>query len=254
MRQAYVCILAASTLLAITLGACGKKVDPAADATNTPPSDVTQEPGDASTTGDDSAGAGAGATDAGPGAEEVDDESAHRQKVLERLAALEVEGFQRMRGQVQGGFVTLQHATKTPNAKGNTLIIEVTAGFCEGCKQEDKAALEARKDQVLAQYGELHAKNPGLVFDIAELELLPERTAIATYVRSFVDDGETRAAMHGLEATFIDSMASVRLFAYPQSPFPQTAAEHDEAVSRKEIEDAMKALFAGISPVLWSQR
>ncbi|HRE92160.1 MAG TPA: hypothetical protein PK095_23800, partial [Myxococcota bacterium] len=93
--------------------------------------------------------------------------------VLAALASAELPGLARVRGELQGGFVTLAHQTKTPNAAGNTVTVEATVSFCDNCQAETKQDVEGRKEQILTQYGELHAKNPGLVFDIAELALMP---------------------------------------------------------------------------------
>lgn len=219
---------------------CGKKAetaDVAPPAPNPPIEDVAGDTNEANTALD-----------------EVEDEAARRQRILGQLATAEIAGFDRMRGELQGGFVTLQHATKTANTKGNTVIVEATVSFCDGCQADKKEDVEARKEQILAQYGELHAKNPTLAFDIAELLLLPERTGVATYVKSYVSEGETRAAMHGLEVSFSDGLGVVRFFAYPQSPFPQSAEEHDAAMTRVELEDAVQKLFAGLWPILQPPR
>jgi hypothetical protein len=223
------------------LMACGKKAEPSPD-----PAETAGAVNDALVASD---AVGDAAADAGQ-AEEVDDEAARRQQILAQLAAAEVAGFERMRGELQGGFVTLQHTTREKNAKGSTVIIEATISFCDACKPESKADVESRKEQILAQYGELHAKNPSLSFDIAELELMPERKGVATYVKSYVAEGETRAAMHGLEVIYSDGVGVVRFFAYPQSPFPQSAEEHDAAMSRAELESAVRALFTGLWPIL----
>jgi len=173
-------------------------------------------------------------------------------RLMQALGALEVPGMTRVRSQVQNDHVTLQFATATPNAKGNTATIEVTIGLCSGCVAPTKAEVAERKDQSLAQLGELHAKNPGLVFEVdAELELMPQRKAAATYVRSFVDDGVTRAAMHTLEVTFIGSDKSLRLLAYPRSGFPQTQAELAEAFTKDELVHAVKAVFAAAAAIIW---
>lgn len=238
------------TSVSIALQGCGKKAAPAPDSAGGEDRPVVTDA--AAPSADVTAGQALdGAADASG---EVEDEATRRAKLLERVAALEVPGYTRVRGQVQGGFATLQHATVKANAKGSTAVVEATVTFCDGCKPATKEELEGRKDQTLAQYGELHQKNPKLVFDIAELELMPERKGLATYVRSYLDDGETRAAMHSLEVVFSDGTVSVRFFAYPQSPFPQSAAEHDEAMSRAELESAVSGLFTALWPVLYPSR
>lgn len=225
-------------------GGCGKKAPVDGGDASSP----TTGTGEVAAAGDEDGGP-SGAADS---AEAPEDEAERRRVRLERLAAAEIEGFQRVMGEVRGAFVTLRHVTKTPNAKGNTVTVEVTLGFCDGCSQETVEQLEGRKDVLLAQYGELHAKNAGLVFEIAEVPLSAERSGVATYVRSFVDDGETRAAVHALEVSYVESGASFRLFVYPMAPFPQTAAEHDAAVTDQEMVEAAGALFRGLAPILWA--
>ena len=189
-----------------------------------------------------------GAVDATDDAGEVAEEL----RLMQRLGALEVPGMARVRSQVHNDHVTLQFETAAPNAKGNTATIEVTIGLCAGCVAPTKVEVEDRKAQSLAQLGELHAKNPGLVFELdPALELMPQRNALATYVRSFVDDGVTRAAMHTLEVTYIGFDKSVRLLAYPRSGFPQSQAELAEAFSKEELVAAVKAVFAGAAAILW---
>jgi len=191
------------------------------------------------------------AADVGPGEDGA--EVAQELQLLQRLGALEVPGMSRSRSHVQNDYVTLQFETTTPNAKGNTASIEVTIGLCSGCAPVTKEALDARKEQSLGQLGELHAKNPGLVFELDELELMPQRKAAASYVRSFVDDGVTRAAMHTLEVTFIGSDKSLRFLAYPRSGFPQSQAELDEAFTRAELTQAVRAIFAAAASVIWPE-
>lgn len=231
-------------LSGVLLSACGKKAEPIPgpiDSAVPAQVDVSDDAG--------SAGLDVTALDT-QAVEDVDEVSARRQKILEALAAAEIPGFERKRGELQGGFVTLQHQTRSANAKGSTVTVEATVSFCDGCKAETREDVSGRKDQILAQYGELHAKNPSLVFDIAEFELMPERNGVATYVKSYVSEGETRAAMHGLEVSFGDGVGVVRFFAYPQSPFPQSAEEHDAAMSRAEMEAAVRELFKGLWPIL----
>lgn len=244
-----------SALSAALLVGCGKKADPAPDIAAT--GDAAQVGDTATPAGGDAAGSQSDAASSGDGVEgggDAEDEAARRQRVLATLANAELPGFTRSRGEVQGGFVTLTHQTKTPNAAGNTVTVEATVSFCDACQAETKQDVENKKEQILTQYGELHAKNPALVFDIAELALMPERTGVATYVKSYVSEGETRAAMHGLEVSFTDGTGVVRFFAYPQSPFPQSAEEHDKAMSRADLEGAVKAMFEGVWAVLSAAR
>lgn len=246
-------LLFLSALGAALLLGCGKKADPAPDtaaADTAPVGDTGSSAPDAGPTAGDAANAGEG----GDGGGETEDEAARRQRVLAALATAELPGFVRARGEVQGGFVTLAHTTRTPNSAGNTVTVEATVSFCDACQAETRDDLEKRREQILSQYGELHAKNPALVFDIAELALMPERTGVATYVKSYVAEGETRAAMHGLEVSFTDGTGVVRFFAYPQSPFPQSAEEHDKAMSRADLEGAVKAMFQGVWAVLSAAR
>lgn len=243
-----------SALGAALLVGCGKKAEPAPDvAASGDAAQVQQEDGQAPAERD----AAGGPSDAGASGDaggDAEDEAARRQRILATLAAAELPGFTRSRGEVQGGFATLTHQTKTPNAAGNTVTVEATVSFCDECQAETKQDVENRKEQILTQYGELHGKNPALVFDIAELALMPERTGVATYVKSYVSEGETRAAMHGLEVSFTDGTGVVRFFAYPQSPFPQSADEHDKAMSRADLEGAVKAMFEGVWAVLSAAR
>lgn len=235
-------------LSAALLAGCGKKAESAPD---------TAVSADAAPPAEGDVSAGTSGTDiasADDTSGEVESENERRQRVLAALAAAEFPGLSRVRGEVQGGFVTLTHATKTANPAGNTVTVEATVSFCDACQAETRQDVENRKEQILSQYGELHAKNPALVFDIAELALMPERVGVATYVKSYVAEGETRAAMHGLEVSFTDGTGLVRLFAYPQSPFPQSVEEHDAAMSRADLEGAVKAVFAGIWAVLSAAR
>ena len=173
------------------------------------------------------------------------------QALMERLAKLEVPGMTRVRGDAQPDHVTLQFTTNTPNAKGNTATVEVTIGRCAGCVPASLADRTARKDQSLAQLGELHAKNPKLVFAIEDVELAAQRSAAATYVRSFVDDGVTRAAMHTLEVVFIGNDMNMRFMVYPRTPFPTTQAEVDEAFSKDELVAVARDVYKAAAAVLW---
>jgi hypothetical protein len=243
-----------SALGAALLVGCGKKADPAPDTASSGDATQVEDTSRPRGAGDDAVGLPGDAAAAGDASGDAEDESARRQRILATLATAELPGFTRSRGEVQGGFVTLTHQTKTANAAGNTVTVEATVSFCDACQAETKQDVENRKEQILTQYGELHAKNPSLVFDIAELALMPERTGVATYVKSYVSEGETRAAMHGLEVSFTDGTGVVRFFAYPQSPFPQSAEEHDAAMSRADLEGAVKAMFQGIWAVLSAAR
>lgn len=239
--------------IALFLVACGKGEPAAPDAGATTREEDATLPGVLTDAAEPKA-AGDAAVDLAADALGNDDaaEVAEELKLMQRLGALEVPGMTRVRSQVQNDHVTLQFATTAPNAKGNTASIEVTIGLCAGCVPPTRAELEDRKTQGLAQLGDLHAKSPTLVFELdPELELLPQRKALATYVRSFVDDGVTRAAMHTLEVTFIGSDKSVRLLAYPRSGFPQSQAELSEAFSKDELVAATKAVFAAAAAILW---
>ena len=185
------------------------------------------------------------------GAADAAEDASPDKALMERLAVLEVPGMTRVRGDAQPDHVTLQFTTNTPNAKGNTATIEVTIGRCAGCALPPLAERETRKDQSLAQLGELHAKNPKLVFALEDIELAPQRSAAATYVRSFVDDGVTRAAMHTLEVVFIGNEMNLRMMAYPRTPFPTTQAEVDEAFAKDELIAATREIYKAAAAILW---
>jgi len=205
---------------------------------------------------------GKGAQPQGPGADlpsgdatsndGADDALSREQQLLERLASLEVPGFKRVRGQAQSGFVTLQFDTQSPNAKGSTATVEATVAFCEACPPIGKKDLEARRDQILAQLGELHATSPNLVLSLEDFELAPQRSGATTYVRSFIDDGNTRAAVHTLEALLTHGGATLRFFAYPRNGFPQSSDELAQAFTKAELLSAVKSVFAAVAPVLWT--
>lgn len=237
--------------IALILVACGKSQPaPAPDTTIiTGVADATRAGDDAAAT-PDVASDGA-AADAAPSDASADGEVAEELRLMQRLGALEVPGMTKGASQVHNDYVTLQFATATPNAKGNTASIEATIGFCAGCLAATKAEIEQRKEQSLAQLGDLHAKNPSLVFTQEDLELMPQRVGLATYVRSFVDDGTTRAAMHTLEVTFIGSDKSLRFLVYPRSNFPQSQAEMVEAFSKEDMVAAVKSVFAAAAKILW---
>ncbi len=181
----------------------------------------------------------------------VDPEAAARAKVLAALAALELEGLARARGEVGAQVTLLQFDDKAANAKGQTGTVELSAGFCAGCAPVERASFEARRAELTRQLGDVHAKNPGLVLDIVDLELMPEKSGVAIYTRSFVVDGEARALVHTLEVQFVDNGRSVHLTAYPRSGIPATAEALAENYTRAELEALVRKVFAGVSSVLW---
>lgn len=178
-------------------------------------------------------------------------EAERRRKVIEALANLEVPGLKRVRGEARGESATLLFDSLTPNDRGQTAAIELSIGFCDQCPAVTKADVEARKDAQLAQYGDLHAKNPGLVFKIEDIELMPMRQGVSTFVRSYVDDGTTRAAILAMEVVWVDNGMSARFQAYPRSGFPTSAAEQEKSVTQAELGDLVRAVFKAASAVIW---
>jgi len=235
--------------IAFILVACSKSppAQPADTHILTGVSDATASDVAAAVAVDVAVSSDGGGDDAAPDAVDVAEEL----RLMQRLGALEVPDMTRGASQIRNDYVTLQFTTVTPNAKGNTATIEATIGVCAGCLAATKAELEQRKTQSLAQLGDLHAKNPSLVFTQEDLELMPQRVGLATYVRSFVDDGTTRAAMHTLEVTFIGSDKTLRFLVYPRSSFPQTQAEMGDAFSKDEMLTAVKAIFAAAAAIIW---
>lgn len=232
------------------LMACGKGATPAADAGATAPITATASGDDAGSTAADAAADAVGEAAADGAVNAADAAEDDRAARLERLAALEVPGLTRVRSHVQRELATVQLDTPA-NAKGNSGSVELTASICDDCTMPKLADLEARKDQLKAQLGELHAKNPSLVLDLKELELLPQRVGLETYSRSFVDDGTTRAAVHMLEVTFVDNGFTLRFQAYPRNGLPATADEQAAAFTREELEGAVKTVFKVAADVLW---
>jgi len=234
-----------SASIVLGLAACSSKTPtPDAAPTATATATTTTSAADAATP-EPSPDALASADDAQ--VEEVVDERTAR---LEALTRLDVPGFTRSRGALQRDLVTLAFDTAA-NAKGNVGAIELTVAVCQPCATTTVAELEGRKDMILQQLGELHAKNPGLVFSVNELELAPERKGAATYARSYVDDGTTRASVHTLEVQFADNGYAFRFQAYPRSGFPTSAEELASAFTQDELEAAVKRVFVAASAVLW---
>jgi len=212
----------------------------------------------ATVAGDTTGGAAAGdvagdaaAGDAAAGDAAAQGEAERRRKIIEALANLEVPGLKRVRGEARGESATLLFDSLTPNDRGQTAAIEATIGFCDGCPAVTKQEVEGRKDAQLAQYGELHAKNPGLVFKIEDIELMPMRQGVSTFVRSFVDDGTTRAAILAMEVVWVDSGVSARFQAYPRSGFPTSAAEQEKSITQAELADLVRSVFKAAAAVIW---
>lgn len=181
----------------------------------------------------------------------VDPEAAARAKVLAGLAALEIDGLTRGRGEAGAQVALLQFDEKAPNAKGQSGTVELSAGFCAGCAPLERATFEARRDELRKQLGDMHAKNPALVLDIADFELMPERKGVAIYTRSFVVDGEARALVHTLEVQFVDNGRVVHLTAYPRSGIPASAADLAQNYTRAELEALVRKVFGAVAKVLW---
>ena len=112
----------------------------------------------------------------------------------------------------------------------------VRVSACPDCPVPVLKDLQDQREARLAALGEVHAKNPALVYEVAELELLPQRSGLASYVRSFVSNDTTRATMHALEVTFVENGYLVRLYAYPRSGMPNTADELASGYTRDELE------------------
>lgn len=172
---------------------------------------------------------------------------------LERVAALAVPGMAQARSQLQSDHVTVVFDT-APNAKGNGATVEMTLSACRDCAVPALQDVEAQREQILAGLGELHAKSADLVFDIAALELLPQRTGVAVYTRSFVADGITRATLHTLDVSFGENGFVFRFQAYPRSAMPATADEHASGFTRAELEAAVKAVFSAANAAVYQQR
>lgn len=206
---------------------------------------TTAEVGEARDAGEPAGDAG-GAADVG-----ATDEAAKRAEVLAALAHLEIDGVTRGRGDVGPQTAQLQFDDKAPNGKGQVGTIELAAGFCQGCVPVEKATFEARRDELKKQLGEMHAKNAELVLDIGELELMPERKAVAIYTRSFVIEGEARALVHTIEVFFVDNGRTVHMTAYPRSGIPASAKELEEGYTRAELEALARKVFQGVAKVLW---
>lgn len=236
-----------SVAAAMALGSCSSKTT-GSDTTPTQPttSASTQLSDDAGSAASPDAGATESAEDV-LASDEVVDERAAR---LQALSKLEVTGMTRSRGTVQRELVTLAFDT-APNAKGNVGAVELTVAACDPCSTPTVAETEGRKDMLLQQLGELHAKNPDLVFAVNALELAPARTGTATYARSYVDDGTTRASVHTLEVQFADNGFAFRFQAYPRGGFPTSGEELASAFSQAELEAAVQRVFVAASAVLW---
>lgn len=228
---------------------CGSKSPPAADASTTSAPVATADTTEA-TPPSDALGTETTLEVAADALTAPDGEGDERAQKLEALSRLEVPKMTRSRATLQRDLVTLAFDT-APNAKGMTASVELTVSVCADCTTPAVAEIEGRKDFYLQQIGELHAKNPGLVFEVKSLDLLPARPATTVYVMSYVDDGQTRAFVHTLEAQFADNGFAFRFQAYPRSGFPQSAAELSDSFSRAELEAATSAIFEAASKVLW---
>lgn len=237
MAHIHFSIVAALTMA--SLAACSSKS--AAPDVSTTPSVEDAGP----------SGPGPDATSSiGEDAAEADDVVDERAARLEALTRLEVPTMTRSRGALQRDLVTLAFDT-APNARGQSAAVELTVAACDPCATPTVGELEVRKDTLLQQPGELHAKNPELVFVIEPLELAPQRSGSLTYARSWVDDGTTRAVVHTLEVQFADNGFAFRFQAYPRGGFPASGEELATALTRAELETAVRQIFVAASDVLW---
>jgi len=188
-----------------------------------------------------------------PAADEVvaDAEADPLTQKLQAVAALEIPGMTKNRAQVMGELVTLQ-LDGTANAKGVAPAVEVTVSACSGCVTPTVEEVEGRRDMLMQQLGELHAKNPALVFEVKPLELAPARSGTKVYARSFIDDGTTRASVHTLEVHYADNGFMMRFQAYPRGgAFPSSAEELAGALTGAELEAAVQVVFVAVANVLW---
>lgn len=249
---AVLAFVGVSSWVQVGCGGCGKTgagVDAAGGGGAADSGAVAADTGSEPAPGDvaaDSASVGEGSGDAA-GASEKE----RRRKIIEALANLEVPGLKRVRGEAHGESATLLFDSLTPNDRGQTAAVELSIGFCDPCQVVSKADLEARKDAQLAQYGELHAKNPGLVFKIEDMELMPMRQGVSTFVRSYVDDGTTRAAILAMEVVWADNGVSARFQVYPRSGFPTSAAEQEKSITQEELGALVRLVFKAASEVIW---
>jgi hypothetical protein len=234
-------------LIAVMLLGCGRPGSPQPASAQDTSARATPDDAAATAGPDDDARAADAAMDGQQDAGGVADEGDRRRRLLAALAALDVFGFKRESSQVAAEYTALRMSSMTPNAHGVGAFVEATFAFCSGCGEPVALPLDERK----AQLGKLHSDNPNLVLDLEDLALTPERRGKVVYVRSYVDDGETRAAIHTLEASYVGDGMSVRLFAYPQGGFPTSERELAEAFGKDELLAAVRAIFVAAERVLW---
>jgi len=228
-------------VVVVLFGACGKSAAPADVA----PTSASEAPAS-----DAAAPSEEVAVEDGAVNEEVAGEGDPVSAALERVSKLEVPGMTRSRAQLASGYVTVAFESAV-NAKGNAAMVELTVSACKDCARPAVADIEAHKQERQDALGELHAKNPKLVFTIAPLELMPERTGVEVYARSVVVDDATHAVLHTLEVNFVDNGFAFRFFAYPQSGMANSDEELVAAYSQAELEANVKALFVATSAALW---
>lgn len=155
---------------------------------------------------------------------------------LERLVAIEIDGYTLENGNVsEFGNATVKHIEDTP-AGPVALSALVTFQACDPFVCTDLSAEidEQRRENARSLLATVHIENPDLIEEIGPVELAG-RTALVIYFRSFVDDGGSRATTNSYRAITHDGTNLITVQVSPDF------ASGGLADSAEELEERMDA-------------
>lgn len=161
---------------------------------------------------------------------------------LTELSTRDVEGFQRTVVKVGKTSLVLTFESEKANAQGAKAYAITTIENCFMCEPMDVARWKDNRN-LRGMLTTVAAGDPGLVFDVHELELGTKK-GIGIYKASFVSAGGSTVSTHGYQAWFNDGANQILIDVSPRGLFPKSRDEMLAGVPRDEMAAVAKAIFA----------
>jgi hypothetical protein len=157
------------------------------------------------------------------------------------LSNRDVAGFKRTVVKAGKSLVVTFESEKA-NDKGVTAYVLATIENCVVCQPMDLAAWKQNKN-LRGMLSSVAANDPGLVFDVHELDLGTKK-GVGIYKASFVTNGGSTVSTHGYQAWFNDGANQILIDVSPRGLYPKTREEMLAGISRDDMAAIAKAVFA----------
>jgi hypothetical protein len=157
------------------------------------------------------------------------------------LSDRDVDGFKRTVVKAAKSLVVTFESEKA-NDKGVKTYVIATIENCFLCQPMDVAAWKENKN-LRGMLSSVAAGDPGLVFDVHELDLGTKK-GIGIYKASFVSAGGSTASTHGYQAWFNDGANQILIDVSPRGLYPKSREEMLAGISRDDMAAVAKAVFA----------